>query len=456
MPPKKMSTEKSEVEFERTILIRKKRMKKQDKVNESIAKTTNSAYIIAALSKETAAEGKSTVRQPKKHVSDASVAAVTRVEELSASSDQVVAEVTVAAVTQLSDNSNKTAPTPATITKKPSKSKENIEPAAAVEERSASSDQVVAEVTQLSDNSNKTAPTPATITKKPSKSKENIEPAAAVEERSASSDQVVAEVTQLSDNSNKTAPTPATITKKPSKSKENIQPAAAVEEWSASSDQDSDSDYEERKHPNDNERMKLRVERKNAIIKKLEVRAEKLERKADALLARNLVLQDRFAYCKCDITNIPPNPVRSTNQAYTLSSEQEMLLGRFIMPDDMNKYITELAGFLFTPEELKTISSANLNPSKIAFISSHIQTHTGFVKTAPEIKMLLNKRRWNSNRRSDSSSTPPKKRKRNTKNSNDETVQDEEMYTDDVDVNHFLLMKMQSADDNTEDNAESG
>lgn len=58
------------------------------------------------------------------------------------------------------------------------------------------------------------------------------------------------------------------------------------------------------------------------------------------------------------------------NEIHTFTSDQFLMLNRYTLPEDLNKYIVEMAEYLFSTDELKTITAANLDPTKIAFMSS--------------------------------------------------------------------------------------
>lgn len=116
---------------------------------------------------------------------------------------------------------------------------------------------------------------------------------------------------------------------------------------------------------------------------------EKVQRNAEVWMKLNAQWQDKMLNCRCDFDpkkvfsnwqHIPEwksitllisqNYVADQDsELYKFTAEQQMLLGRFILPDDANKYVAEMASFLFDATELKTKTAAKLEPSKIAFMS---------------------------------------------------------------------------------------
>lgn len=57
---------------------------------------------------------------------------------------------------------------------------------------------------------------------------------------------------------------------------------------------------------------------------------------------------------------------------YTFTADQQLLLARHILPEDLNKYIVDMALVLFDEENLKNTTAANLEKTKISFISSKL------------------------------------------------------------------------------------
>lgn len=55
---------------------------------------------------------------------------------------------------------------------------------------------------------------------------------------------------------------------------------------------------------------------------------------------------------------------------YSPTAGEQLLLTIHILPQDNNKYVCDLASFIFDPEEFTNKTTANLDKAKITFISS--------------------------------------------------------------------------------------
>lgn len=62
----------------------------------------------------------------------------------------------------------------------------------------------------------------------------------------------------------------------------------------------------------------------------------------------------------------------ANKEMYTFTAEQQMLLARYVLPEDINKHVVQMASFIFRKEEMTNITAANLDKSKIAFMSSKL------------------------------------------------------------------------------------
>lgn len=122
------------------------------------------------------------------------------------------------------------------------------------------------------------------------------------------------------------------------------------------------------------------MDKKSKTVASLKRTNDKLHRNNDILNKLNVKWQEQWQQknetCQCAVTNLHSqvDDVDECSEPFRFTAEQKLLLARFVLPEDINKYVGEMATFLFTEDELKSVTAANLDSMKVAFMTRKFRT----------------------------------------------------------------------------------